>query len=114
MCCCGTVCKCMSLSAAVGHVCCKQIYKAGSGNTEEKDDDKGEHRLEKRQRGLELKKQQIDHRPPTHPLQYATIATAEWAKDGNLYMYVTVHLVYNFSPPPNQRAFKQHTSDVVE
>lgn len=32
----------MSLSAAVGHVCCKQIYMAGRGNAEEADEEEEE------------------------------------------------------------------------
>lgn len=89
MCCPGTMCQCMSLSAAAGHVCCKQIYNAGKGNAEEEEDEKGENGLEKKAKRISAEKttdRHTDCRPPTHPLQYATIATVEWAMDENLYL----------------------------
>ena len=61
----------MSLSTEVGHVCCKQIYKAGRGNAEEPDEEE-----EEEEEGRLGKKQREDLQ-----WSYKTIATAEWAKD---------------------------------
>lgn len=72
----------------------------------------------KRQRGeLELKEQQTDRQterhadnmPPTHPLQHVSIATAEWAVDGNLCMSVSVNLAYDPSSLPHLTTLKHRT-----
>ena len=73
----------------------KEMQKRG----EEEEEEEGKDGLEKRQRGLELKnnrqiKRHTDHMPPTHPLQHATIATAEWANDGSLCINVSVYQEY--------------------